>query len=200
MICNPTFWWIWWGGVGWVPWRPQGILGSGHAACHQVPFTLGACQSKQKTSLWSSVNSLWSVSMPPAPTTYSQPLPGSSPPSSPLSSNVLFSSPSVPPPSDPLLKFAVHFPQKWSPYPPLISVSSYAIQKLNLEKKKGVAQKELSFTFANQIRFKMVRRHERVTLKLWDRHAGWIPTARLVQSWVTLTALACFPVPKNRKK
>lgn len=33
---------------------------------------------------------------------------------------------------------------------------------------RRASQKELSFTFANQIRFKMVRRHERVTVKPLD--------------------------------
>lgn len=55
---SPTFWRIQRDGLGWVPWRPQGIVGPGRAACHQVLFTLGACQSKPKTSLWSSVKSL----------------------------------------------------------------------------------------------------------------------------------------------
>lgn len=57
-----------------------------------------------------------------------------------------------------LFKPSVHYPQKLFPYPLLISASSYACQNLNLEKREP--QKELSFTFANQIRFKMVRRHE----------------------------------------
>lgn len=57
-----------------------------------------------------------------------------------------------------LFKSSVHCPQKLFPYPLLISASSHASQNLNLG--KGEPQKELSFTFANQIRFKMVRRHK----------------------------------------
>lgn len=102
-------------------------------------------------------------------TTYSQLLPGSTPPP-------LFIPPCAPLPLFlpflqwsplPLWKSTVHCPQKLSPYPPLSL--SRAMQSKNWtrpkKKKRGVTQKELSFTFANQIRFKMVRRHERVTLK-----------------------------------
>lgn len=94
-----------------------------------------------------------------APTTYTQPFRSSTPPFS-LSFHVLsvLSFCFLFPPAICLFKSSVHCPQKLFPYPLLISASSYASRNLNLE--KGEPQKELSFTFANQIRFKMVRRHE----------------------------------------
>lgn len=151
--------WVEWGGVGAM--ETTGHPGIQHAIWHQVLFTLGACQSKKRTCLWRSAGSSGASLYPrtEAPTTYAQPFRSSTPPF-PLSFHVLsvlsFCSPF--PPATCLFKSSVHCPQKLFPYPLLISASSYASQNLNLE--KGEPQKELSFTFANQIRFKMVRRHE----------------------------------------
>lgn len=192
-----------------APWPPLSVeycvMGGERHGDRRASWDRGMPPATRSPSLWGPVSqsrklpfealsSLWSVllpqTQPPTPNPIRAPHLHSLYPPPPCNS--------LPSPSDPLVKSAVHCPQKVIPISPLIFVSSYAIQKLNL--KKRVAQKELSFTFANQIRFKMVRRHERVTLKPWDRHAGWIPTARLAQSWVTLTAPACCPVPKKLRR
>lgn len=122
-----TFWWntVREGGVGAMETAEH--RGIRHAICHQVPFTLGACQSKQKTCLWSSANSLECLHTPKSAPPNLLSTPSGLHTSTPLilPCTLLLSLCSSFPLVIPLLKSAVHCPQKLSPYPsPLISVSS----------------------------------------------------------------------------
>lgn len=138
-----------------------GHRGIRHAIWHQAPFTLGACQSKKTTCLWRSAGSLERLytPKPKPPPPRLNPL-GARHLHSPYPSMCSLSSLSVPP----FLQWLVSsnpmstVPKSYSHILSLSLASSYASQNLNLE--KGEPQKELSFTFANQIRFKMVRRYE----------------------------------------
>lgn len=102
------------------------------------PLTLGACQSKQETSLWSSVNSLeYLATAASTPSTYTPLLPGSTPPP-PHAPLYLCPLPLLLPPFPwwPFLKIRCPLSPKVIPISPLIAVSSYAIQKLNSGKKR----------------------------------------------------------------
>lgn len=179
-------------GWGWAPWRQPGILGLGYAACHQVHFTLSVCQSKRSENFPLKLCELSGVFLCPSlslchlfPDPYRLH-------TSPYSPPAAHSFPSW----HPLEIRSPLSPKTYPLIPPYLCLK-LCNPKIEL-REKGAELKELSFTFANQIRFKMVRRHEGVTLKPWDRHAGWFPTVRLVLSLLTLTVLMYFPFQKKK--
>lgn len=181
-----------------------GHPGTRHAICHQVPFTLGACQSKQKKKLplklfkLSGVSALSLPQIHP-PTTYSNTSVALHLHPHPLMCPLLY--PSVPPFLQwPPLEICCPLSPKVIPIPLLISVASYAIQKNELGRKE-CHKKELSLTFANQIRFKMARYHERWLLSPTTAMQGEsIHSARFNHEWHSwLWCIFLFPKMRESK-
>lgn len=131
--------------MGREPWRPQGILGSGVPFAIRSPSLWGPVSQRRKLA-FEALQTLWSVSthQNQPPTTDSQPLPGlhtSNPLILPcaLLLSLCSSFPLVTPPPHPPTPLEIRCPLslKVIPISPLICVSSYAFQKIELGGKKS---------------------------------------------------------------
>lgn len=125
-------------GVGREPWRPQGIPGSGMPFAIRSPSLWGPVSQSRKLA-FEALQSLWSVSIhqnqPPPATLNPFQAPHLQPPHPPMCSPplplLLLSS------SDPPLEIRCPLSLKVIPISPLICVSSYAFQKIELGGKKS---------------------------------------------------------------